>query len=67
MLLLLLLLLLDDIGVVVEGLVELELLHFFTVLYLLVLWDALFRQFLAEEIVISKLGVTCFINGAIER
>lgn len=39
--LLLLLLLLHDVRVVVERLVELELLHLFAILDLLVLWDAL--------------------------
>ena len=47
-------LLLHDVGVVVQCLVKLQLLHFFTVLYLLVLWDTVLGEFLAEEVVICE-------------
>ena len=54
-LLLLLLLLLDDVRVVIQSLVELQLLHFLAILYFLVLWNAIARELLAEEIVVGEL------------
>lgn len=54
MLLLLEGLLLHDVGVVVQRLVKLQLLHFFPILYLLVLRDAVLGEFLAEEVVVSE-------------
>ena len=53
--LLLLLLLLDYVRVVVECLIKFELLHLFAILYFLVLWNAIARELLAEEIVVGEL------------
>ena len=48
-------LLLDDIRIVVQGLVEFELLHFFAVLDLLVLRDAIPVQLLTKLVVFGEL------------
>ena len=46
--------LLDQIGVVVERLIEFQLLHLLTILDLLVLGDAVLGELLAEEVVVSE-------------
>ena len=51
----LLLLLLYDVGIVVERLVKLQLLHLFTVLDLLVFRNAVLSQLLGEKVVVSEL------------
>ncbi len=65
-LLLLELLLLDYVGVVVQCLVKLQLLHLFSVLYLLVLWNAVLAQFLAKDIVIGE-GASFFVLNSCHR
>ena len=50
-------LLFDDVRIVVQSLVKLQLLHLLAVFYFLILGDAVFRELLTEEIVVSELIV----------
>ncbi len=60
------LLLLHYVGIVVQCLVKLQLLHLFSVLYLLVLWNAVLAQFLAKDIVICE-GARFFVASSCHR
>lgn len=60
------LLLLDYVRIVVQCLIKFQLLHLLSVLYLLVLWNAVLAQFLAKDIVICK-GARFFVAGSSYR
>ena len=54
--------LLYNVGVVVQCLIEFQLLHLFSILDFLVLWDAVLVQLLIEIVIVSKLASLIFLT-----